>query len=67
MIKNEKIIFFGFFPVKKGDILIRKGKIDKKWKQNNIFRFFSGKYGKMLKKVKNDEKGWYIDEKGQNW
>ena len=28
---------------------------------------FSEKYGKMSKKVKNDEKGWYIDEKGQNW
>ena len=36
-------------------------------KKNNIFWIFSGKYGKMSKKVKNDEKGSYIAEKGQNW
>ena len=35
-------------------------------KKNNIFGFFSGKYGKMSKKDKNDEKGLYIAEKGQN-
>ena len=35
-------------------------------KKNNIFCIFSGKYGKMTKKVKNDEKGSDIDEKGQN-
>ena len=34
--------------------------------KNNIFWTFSGKYGKMSKKVKNDEKGSDIDEKGQN-
>ena len=32
-------------------------------KKNNIFWIFSGKYGKMMKKVKNDEKGLYIAEK----
>ena len=33
---------------------------------SNIFWTFSEKYGKMSKKVKNDEKGSDIDEKGQN-
>ena len=36
-----------------------------KKKRNDIFSIFSGKYGKMSKKVKNDEKGSYIAEKGQ--
>ena len=31
------------------------------------FGFFSGKDGKMSNKVKNDEKGSDIHEKGQNW
>ena len=35
--------------------------------KNNIFSIFSGKDGKMSKKVKNDEKGSYIAEGGQNW
>ena len=30
------------------------------------FGFFSEKYGKMWKKVKNDENGSDIEEKGQN-
>ena len=34
--------------------------------KNNIFWLFSGKYGNMSKNVKNDEKGSYIAEKGQN-
>ena len=29
--------------------------------------FCPGKYGKMSKKVKNNEKGSYIAEKGQSW
>ena len=33
--------------------------------KNNIFWISLGKYGKMSKKVKNDEKGSYIAEKGQ--
>ena len=33
--------------------------------KKNIFWISSGKYGKMWKKVKNDEKGSYIAEKGQ--
>ena len=35
-------------------------------KEKNIFWIFSGKYGKMSKNVKNDEKGSYIAEEGQN-
>ena len=53
--------------IKKGQILMKKVKIDKKWKKNNIYSFFSEKYGKMSKKDKNDENGSDIDEKGQNW
>ena len=34
--------------------------------KNNMFWLFSGKYGKMSKKVKNDEKGSDIAEKGLN-
>ena len=34
-------------------------------KKNNTFWIFSGRYGKMSKKVKNDEEGSYIAEKGQ--
>ena len=33
-------------------------------KKNNFFGFFSGKYGKISKNVKNDEKGSYIAEEG---
>ena len=33
--------------------------------QKNIFWIFSGEYGKMSKKVKNDEKRSDIVEKGQ--
>ena len=32
--------------------------------KNNIFWSFSGKNGKMSKKVKNDEQGAYIAERG---
>ena len=45
---------------------MKKVKIDEKWK-NIFFWSFSEKYEKMSKKVKNDEKGSDIDEKGQNW
>ena len=51
--------------VEKSQILMKKVKIDEKWK-NNIFCIFSGKYGKMSKKVINDEKGSDIAEKGPN-
>ena len=34
--------------------------------ENNYFLIFSEKYGKMWKKVKNDENGSDIDENGQN-
>ena len=34
--------------------------------KNDIFGFFSEKYRKMLKKVKNDENGSDIDEKAKN-
>ena len=34
--------------------------------KNNIFWIFSEKYGKMLKKVKNDENRSDIDEKVEN-
>ena len=34
--------------------------------RKNIFWIFSEEYGKMWKKVKNDENGLDIDEKGQN-
>ena len=52
--------------MKMGQILKKKVRVDEKWK-NNIFRIFSEKYGKMWKKVKNDENGWDIDKKGQIW
>ena len=35
--------------------------------KDNICCIFSGKYGKMSKKVKNDEAGSDIAEKGPNW
>ena len=35
-------------------------------KKNDIFLIFSGKYGKMSKKVKNDEERSDIAEKGPN-
>ena len=34
--------------------------------KNDIFWIFSEKYRKMSKKVKKDENGSHIDEKGQN-
>ena len=34
--------------------------------KNNIFWIFSEKYGKLSKKVKNDENRSDIDEQGQN-
>ena len=52
--------------MKMGQILIKKVTIDEKC-NNNIFSIPSEKYGKMSKKVKNDEHGSDIDEKGQNW
>ena len=75
--KNKKNNIFGFFQenmknvekkstiIKQGQGLLKKAKIDEK-KNNNIFWIFSGKYGKMQKKVKNDEKWSQISEKGQN-
>ena len=36
-----------------------------KKKKNDICWIFSGRYGKMSKKVKNDENGSDIDEKGK--
>ena len=52
--------------IKMGKILMKKVKIDEKWK-NNIFGFLSEKYGKMSQKETNDENGSDIDDKGQNW
>ena len=69
----RKILFLDFFQkhiekcrknwkmMKMGQILIKKVKIDEKWKKKNIFSIFSEKYGKMSKKVKNDENGSDID------
>ena len=39
--------------MKKGHILLKKAKIDEN-KKKNTFWIFSGRYGKMSKKVKND-------------
>ena len=44
----------------------KKVKNDEK-RKNNIFWIFSWKYGKRYKKVKNDETGSDIPEKGPNW
>ena len=44
---------------------MKKVKIDEMEKEN-IFSIFSEKYGKMSKKVKNDENVSDIDEIGQN-
>ena len=52
--------------MKMGQILMKKVKIDEKWK-NDIFWIFSEKYRKMSKKVKNDKNGSDIGEKGQHW
>ena len=52
--------------MKKGQILLKKAELDEQWEMN-IFWIFSGKYGKMSQKVKNDEKGSDIAEKGLNW
>ena len=46
---------------------MKKVKIDEKWKRITFFSIVSEKYGKMSKKVKNDENGSDIDKKGQNW
>ena len=48
-----------------GQILMKNVKIDEKCK-NNIFWNFPKEYEKMWKKVKNDENGSDIDEKGKN-
>ena len=48
-----------------GQILVKKVKIDEKWKKN-IFWIFSGKYGKISKKMKSDETVTDIDEKDEN-
>ena len=77
--KNEKIIFVGFFSGKYGK-MSKKVKNDEKgsdiaekgpswWKMKKIIfvGFFSGQHGTMSKKVKNDEKGSDIAEKGLNW
>ena len=52
--------------MKKGQILLKKAQIDEKLKNNNIFWISSCKYEKTKKKVKNDEKGSDIAEKGPN-
>ena len=51
--------------MKKDHILLKKANLMKNEK-NNIFWIFSGKYGKMSKKVRNDEKRFDSDKKGQN-
>ena len=51
--------------MKMDQILMKKVKIDEKWK-TNIFLIFSEKCGTMLKKVQNDENRSDIDEKGEN-
>ena len=64
----RKIMVFVFFQenIEKCRKMKNDGKgsdIHKKWshvmknENNNIFCIFSGKYGKMSKKVRNDEKG----------
>ena len=53
--------------MEKGHILLKKAQIDEKLKNNNIFWISSCKYGKIKKKVKNDEKGSDFAEKGPNW
>ena len=58
--KSEKVM-------KKDQMLLKKARIDEQLKNNDIFWISSCKYGKTKKKVKNDEKGSDIDEKGQNW
>ena len=52
--------------MKMGQLLMKKVKIDEKLKKNNIFSILSEKYGKMSKKVKNDENGSDMNEKGQS-
>ena len=52
--------------MKKGQILLKKAQIDEK-RKNNIFCIFSWKYEKIYKRVKNDEKGSDVAEKGPNW
>ena len=52
--------------MKKGQILLKKAQIDEKLKKIIIFRISSCKYGKIKKKVKNDENGSYIAKKGPN-
>ena len=52
--------------IKMGQILIKKVKIDEKCKKQYFFDF-SEKYWKMSKKLKNDENGSDIDEKGEHW
>ena len=53
--------------MKMGQILMEKGQ--NWWKGNKITfcGLLSEKYGKMSQKVKNDENGSDIHEKGQNW
>ena len=75
--KNEKNNIFWIFwekygkiskkwkPMKMGQILMEKVRIDEKWKRIIFFGFFSEKYGKMSKKVKNDENGQILMKKVQ--
>ena len=49
--------------MKMGQILMKKVKIDEKRKKIIFFWIFSEEYGKMWKKVKNDENGSDIDKK----
>ena len=50
--------------MKKGHTLLERAKIDEN-KKNTTFMIFSGEYGKMSQKVKNNEKGFSIAEKVQ--
>ena len=50
--------------MKIGQILMERSKLMRN-KKNTIFGYFSEKYSKISKKLKNDENGSDIDEKGQ--
>ena len=78
--KIRKIIFFGFFSGKYRKMskncekwwkrviyCWKRPKLMKNEKKIIFFWIFSGQYGEMSKKVKSDEKGSDIHEKGQMW
>jgi hypothetical protein len=52
--------------MEKGKVMKKKAKIDRKSRQLTISAFCLGKYGKVSKQVKYDEKGSKKAEKGQN-